>query len=72
MNIRIGDNNRIKNSSIGHQLGSGGENNETNKKKKFHERHPALFSLFISVAAGIILLFSFWETFIIWIEGLFK
>jgi len=72
VSIRIGDNNKIKNSSIGHQLGSSGEKNGTNKKRKFHERHPALFSLFISIVAGIILLFPFWETFIIWIESLFK
>jgi len=69
VSIRIGDNNKIKNSSIGHQSSSSGVNNE---KKKFHEKHPALFSIFVSVVAGIILLFSFWETFIIWIESLFK
>ncbi|ADU28481.1 hypothetical protein [Evansella cellulosilytica] len=72
MNIRIGDKNKIKNSSIGHQYRSSNESNESEGTKKFHEKHPILFSLFISIVAGVILLFSFWETFIIWIESLLK
>lgn len=72
MSIQIGDNNNIKNSSIGHQYGSNRGEKESKEKKPFFEKHPALFSFIISLLAGFILLFSFWKSVIIWIESLFK
>lgn len=72
MSIRIGNNNRIKNSSIGHKYGFNGEKKGQEEKKKFHENHPVLFSFFISLVVGFIFLFSFWEPLIQWIESFFK
>lgn len=70
MSIRIGDKNKIKNSSIGHQYTSNEGNKE--EKKKFHEKHPVLFNLLISLVGGLIVLFSFWENLIEWIENFLK
>ncbi|MGE1041270.1 hypothetical protein ACQGRZ_13725 [Bacillus wiedmannii] len=67
MSIRIGDKNKIKNSSIGHQY------NATTpiEKKSFVERHPIIISFIVSLVVGIILLFSFWKSIVEWIENLF-
>ncbi len=63
--VVIGDNNKIQNSVIaGSVSGSGG-----NQKKGFYEKHPIVSSLLISLLAGIILLFSFWDRIISFIEG---
>ncbi|MEC0698671.1 hypothetical protein P8876_04820 [Bacillus haynesii] len=72
MNIKIGDKNQIKNSSIGHHYTSNSDDNEPKEKKKFHEKHPILCSLLISIVAGLIALFSFWKNFITWIESFFS
>ncbi len=66
MNIKIGDNNQIKNSNIGHQL------NSENHKKSFLERHPIIISFIISMITGFILLFSFWDRIIKQIEHFFQ
>ncbi|MFJ8220561.1 hypothetical protein [Bacillus cereus] len=53
MSIKIGDNNKIKNSSIGHQHNtSGGDAN-----KKFYERHSWISGMIVSLIVGIIMLF---------------
>jgi hypothetical protein len=70
MSIRIGDKNKIKNSSIGHRYTSNERDKEP--KKKFHEKHPVLFSLLTSIVGGIILLFSFWKHIIEWVESFFR
>lgn len=67
--IKIGDNNKIANSTIAGKIEKPAYNNED--KKSFAERHPVLLSLLISLLAGFILLFSFWKHIIDWIEGLF-
>lgn len=72
MSIRIGDKNKIKNSYIGDHYSLNGGDKDFRKKKKFHAGHPVLFSLLTSILGGIILLFSFWENLIKWIENLFK
>lgn len=61
MSIKIGNNNTINKSSIGH--------NNSDNKKNFVTKHPLLSSLFISLLAGFIMLFSFWDKIISWLEN---
>lgn len=72
MSIRIGDKNKIKNSSIGHQNTSNVGDKELKEKKKFHEKHPFLFNLLISIVGGLIVLFPFWENLVKWIVNFLK
>lgn len=65
--ITIGNNNKISNSTIANNLKGG----ETNKNKGFYEKHPVICGFLISLVAGIVLLFSFWNQIITFIEGLF-
>lgn len=69
MSINIGDKNKIKKSTIGHQYGS---NSSTKEKVKnsFSEKHPILVSFIVSLVVGFILLFSFWKNIVGWIENL--
>jgi hypothetical protein len=69
MSIKIGDKNKIKNSSIGHQYG---QNNGNHKQveKSSAEKHPVIISFLVSLAVGFILLFSFWKNIVNWIENL--
>lgn len=66
MSIRIGNKNKFKKSTIGHQY------NSSKEKKKFHEKHPFLFGIFVSLFAGLILFFSFWTDVVHWIENFFQ
>ncbi|MGR5968767.1 hypothetical protein ACT7C1_13155 [Bacillus paranthracis] len=64
MSINIGDNNKIKNSSIGHQHNTpGGDAN-----KKFYERHPWISGIIVSLIVGIIMLFPFWDNVKEWLK----
>lgn len=63
--INIGDNNKIKSSQIAHHI------NKNTDEKNFAEKHPIIVSLITGLITGIILLFSFWDRIINWIEGLF-
>lgn len=65
MSIKIGDGNKIKNSNIAEKI----ENVNPNENKRFYDKHPWISGILISSIAGIILLFSFWENIITWIEG---
>lgn len=65
MSVKIGDGNKIKNSTIAGSIMT----NENEKKKGFCEKHPIICGLLISLTAGIILLFSFWQNVVKWIEG---
>ncbi|MHA4168867.1 hypothetical protein [Bacillus cereus] len=72
MSIHIGDKNKIKNSSIGHQHNSsGGDKHKGGEKKTFYEKHPILVSALVSLVVGFVLLFSFWKDIADWIEKLF-
>lgn len=64
MGVNIGDNNKIKNSTVAENI--------TNppKKERFNEKHPYITGFIISLLAGIVLLFSFWNNIITWIEGM--
>ena len=67
MSINIGNNNTIKNSNIAERI----ENNYNSPPKTFYERHPIIFGILISLIAGFVLLFSFWNKIIYFLEGLF-
>ena len=64
MGIFIGDNNKIKNSTFAEEI-----RNET-PKKSFVEKHSVMVSMITSLIVEVILLFSFWDDIISWIEGL--
>lgn len=67
VSINIGNGNKIKNSNIAEKI----DNAYSNENKRLYDKHPWICSAFISFFAGIILLFSFWENIIAWIEGWF-
>ena len=62
MSIHIGANNIIKNSIF---------NGDESKKKKWVEKHPVFISILCSFLVGVILLFSFWQDIVSWLEGIF-
>lgn len=64
MGINIGDNNIIKKSCICE--------NDTipDNKKTFAEKHPIFIGLMCSFVIGLLLMFSFWENIISFLEGL--
>lgn len=66
-NITIGSNNKIKNSTIAGIINANG----ADTSKGFYEKHPVFCSVLISFLVGSILLFSFWDQVISFIEGLF-
>jgi len=68
MGIKIGDDNKIHNSMIAENIEM---TKDATKKKSFFEKHPIICGFLISLAAGIVLLFSFWEKLISFLEGLF-
>lgn len=68
MGIKIGNNNKIKNTIIS-------ENTfitEEKTNQNFTQKHPVIIGIFIAVIAGFILTFSFWEKFKSFIEGLLR
>ncbi|MCC8066942.1 MAG: hypothetical protein LIO80_11400 [Lachnospiraceae bacterium] len=69
MSVNIGDGNKIKNSTIAEKVDNSGT--ETNSRKRFYDKHPVICGLIISFVVGFVLLFSFWENIITWIEGWF-
>ncbi len=68
--IYIGNGNKIQNSSISTKC-TDEIIEPSHKNKSFYDRHPAICGLLISLAAGIILLFSFWKEIVNFIEGVF-
>jgi hypothetical protein len=67
MGIKIGDNNKIQNSTISEKIET---NKETLEKKTFYDRHPVICSFLISLFAGIVLLLPFWGKVVSFLEGL--
>ncbi|GHH99717.1 hypothetical protein [Neobacillus kokaensis] len=67
MKIKIGNNNKIKNSVIGSQT-----SHQESNKKSFGERHPILISVIITFLFGFLFLFSFWDSIVKYIENIFK
>lgn len=70
MGIKIGNNNTIKNSNIAETI-NGGSSQNPNNKKTFYEKHPVICGFLISLVASVVVLFSFWNSIISWIEGWF-
>lgn len=66
MSIKIGDNNKIKKSQIGHTY------NSNPPQGNIFTKHPFITGVIISMVASFIMLFSFWEKIINWIENVFK
>lgn len=64
--IKIGNNNKIKNSIVGNQNLYGESN-----KKSFTDRHPILISVVITFIFGFLFLFSFWDSIVEYIENNF-
>ena len=62
MGITIGDSNFISNSNIN-------DEKMQPQKKNWVERHPVIISALISFVVGFLLLFSFWEDLITYLEG---
>lgn len=60
MPIKIGNNNKIKNSSIIDNSNSS-NSNESDIKESFASKHPLLIGIVGSIIASIIMTFSFWE-----------
>ena len=69
--VKIGDGNTIRKSTIVGTIQNNSAAPTTERKKGFAERHPILLSVLTGLATGFILLFSFWEKIVTWIEGLF-
>ena len=68
MGIIIGNNNNIKQSIVAENCSDG----IIPKNKNFLQKHPFASGILISVIAGFILMFSFWEKIRLFIEGLFS
>lgn len=64
--VQIGDGNRIKNSTIGNSV-----QNQKEDHHSFFRDHPVLTGIVTAVIAGALLMFSFWQDIVKWIEGLF-
>lgn len=64
MGIKIGNNNKIKNSVIT-------EDGCYDIRKNWAERHPIITSILVSFGVGFLLLFSFWNDIITIFEGMF-
>jgi len=69
MKIKIGDKNKIKDSIIGKQNIVG---KEAKKNEGFFHKHPVLTALLTSFIIGFLLLFSFWDDVINFIENIFR
>lgn len=67
--INIGNNNKIKN--LNASVNGCDFDSKDTKAKTFYEKHPVICGFLISLAAGLVLLFSFWSKIIDFIEGLF-
>lgn len=68
MGIHIGNNNNISNSNFTNNS----IQKQSDKSKKFWEKHPFLLSLITGLLVSIIMLFSFWGKIIEFIENIFK
>lgn len=64
--IQIGDGNKISKSIIGSNVNT----SSPPEKRSFWNNHPLLVGIVGAVVAGVILMFSFWESIVAFIEGL--
>lgn len=64
--VKIGDGNKICGSIIASQ-----NQGTASPKKTFWGKHPILTGVIVAVIAGVILMFSFWEKIVVFIEEVF-
>lgn len=64
--VKIGNGNKICDSTIASLV-----QERASPKKTFWEKHPILTGVIVSVIAGVILMFSFWEKIVTFIEEIF-
>lgn len=64
--LTIGNGNKIKGSTVAGKI----ENNTPEKKSLFAD-HPVLSAVIAGVIVAFIMMFSFWDKLVSWIEGLF-
>lgn len=64
----IGNNNKITNSNIG----TGNSISYEKDEKRFWEKHPFALALITAIIAAFIMMFSFWEKIVAFLEGLFS
>ena len=69
MSIHIGNNNKISQSTF---VSNSDNINQKEDKKNFFEKHPLLLTVTAGEFVSAIMLFSFWENVIKFIEGIFK
>lgn len=69
--VTIGDSNKINKSIIVGKKKEKAGNSTLSGNTMFYERHPIICGFLISLAAGLVLLFSFWSKIISFIEGAF-
>lgn len=67
--INIGNGNTINDSIIASKISKSNFDGTSDEKKSFVDKHPILISIGISVVAGFILMFSFWDKIVNYIEG---
>lgn len=67
--VTIGSGNKIKGSTIAGKIENSSVN--TPEKKSFFADHPVLSAVIAGVIVAFIMMFSFWDKLVSWIEGLF-
>ncbi|MDB2108455.1 MULTISPECIES: hypothetical protein [Clostridium] len=67
MGIKIGNNNKIKNSNIA----DGNTINFNSEDKSFSNKHPILIGIFVSIVSALILMIPFWDKVSEFIKKLF-
>lgn len=63
MGIKIGNNNKIKNSTISENLTI-----ENDNKENWFQKHPVVTGILSAVVAGFVLMFSFWSDLVEFIQ----
>ena len=69
--VRIGNGNKIRNSNIAGKNENHSDSAPSDVKRSFYVKHPVICGFLISLASGIVLLFSFWTDIVKLIEGAF-
>lgn len=74
MSINIGNNNKIKNTTMIENNSAKSANLDLPDKNKnnFATKHSIIISIIISIITGFILMFSFWKNIVNSIENYFK
>ena len=68
MSIKIGDNNKIKKSTI---IDNNNIKSESEQKESFSDKHPIFVAIICPIVVSFIMMFSFWDKISQFIEGLF-